>query len=99
MRFGPMWKLIDFEGAIKTKTVLPREKCLVTPIYMPPEVAAAINIDAANIVTSRIMDVWSVGLCAMEAVFLQPVLQPWYDEWLEPDGCQDKFLEWLGNYE
>jgi len=51
------------------------------------------------------MDVWSVGMCALEAIFLQPVLKPWYDEWLDPkhadssdlQGCTT-FLTWLGDY-
>jgi len=46
---------------------------------------------------SRLMDIWSVGMCAMEAIFGIPILKPWYDEWLEETGSEDKFLKWLAN--
>ncbi|CAE7903867.1 CPK34 [Symbiodinium microadriaticum] len=47
---------------------------------------------------SRLMDVWSVGMCAMEAIFLVPILMPWYDEWLRETGTEEKFLNWLADY-
>ncbi|CAE7548948.1 CPK34 [Symbiodinium natans] len=47
---------------------------------------------------SRLMDVWSVGMCAMEAIFLVPILMPWYDEWLSETGTEEKFLKWLADY-
>lgn len=46
---------------------------------------------------SRLMDIWSVGMCAMEAIFGVPILKPWYDEWLAETGSEDKFLKWLAN--
>lgn len=42
---------------------------------------------------SRLMDIWSVGMCAMEAIFGVPILKPWYDEWLAETGSEDKFLK------
>ncbi|CAJ1395795.1 unnamed protein product [Effrenium voratum] len=47
---------------------------------------------------SRLMDVWSVGMCAMEAIFGVPILKPWYDEWFEETGEDDKFLAWLADF-
>mmetsp|Transcript_55121 Transcript_55121/g.118317 ORF Transcript_55121/g.118317 Transcript_55121/m.118317 type:complete len:516 (+) Transcript_55121:128-1675(+) len=47
---------------------------------------------------SRIMDVWSIGMCSLEAIFLQPVLAPWYSEWTEATGSEQKFYRWLGDY-
>merc|ERR1712232_1488371 len=35
----------------------------------------------------------------MEAIFLQPVLRPWLEEWREDTGNDDKFFDWLGNYD
>eukprot|EP00434_Breviolum_minutum_P014116 symbB.v1.2.012447.t1/scaffold860.1/size157271/16 len=32
-----------------------------------------------------------------EAIFGIPILKPWYDEWLEETGSEDKFLKWLAN--
>jgi len=99
MRFDNTWKLIDFDGAMKSGTMVPPDKCSVTPFYMPPEMALLSKEGHFDsIMASRLMDVWSVGLCALEAVFLQPVLRPWYIEWRGPDGNDDKFIEWLGDY-
>mmetsp|Transcript_22062 Transcript_22062/g.61804 ORF Transcript_22062/g.61804 Transcript_22062/m.61804 type:complete len:424 (-) Transcript_22062:68-1339(-) len=112
MRFGASdWRLIDYDGCVKTRTVLQRDKIVVTPLYMAPEIAA-VQIRRGDDTTedlfvevSRLMDVWSVGMCALEAIFLQPVLKPWYDEWLDSkhaassdlQGCTT-FLTWLGDY-
>merc|ERR1711920_700142 len=46
---------------------------------------------------SRLMDIWSVGMCALEAVFLTPILDPWYQQWLEETGDENKFMQWLGD--
>merc|ERR1712176_46320 len=79
IRFGDIWKLTDFDGAVKSQTSLPLSRWATTPLYMPPELAYAFNHEQVEFLqASRIMDVWSVGLCALEAVFLMPVLKPWY---------------------
>merc|ERR1712203_912146 len=44
-------------------------------------------------------DVWSVGMVSLEAIFLQPVLRPWFDQWSEETGNDDKFYDWLGDYD
>jgi len=116
MRFGPQgspfpWRLIDFDGCVRTQTVVPSEKVLVTPWYMAPEIAE-MQVrrykqrddnpkEDPQITVSRLMDVWSVGMCALEAVFLQPVLKPFFDEWNDTkrassdlNGCS-KFFDWL----
>jgi len=100
--FGMRWKLIDFDGAILAATPVPYEDCIFTPIYMAPEIAKAFSSSKGDptetIVISRIMDVWSVGLCCLEAVFLQPILQPWAEAWLEETGNDVKLAKWLGDY-
>mmetsp|Transcript_57117 Transcript_57117/g.107138 ORF Transcript_57117/g.107138 Transcript_57117/m.107138 type:complete len:462 (-) Transcript_57117:151-1536(-) len=47
---------------------------------------------------SRLSDVWSVGMCAMEAIFFMPILMPWYDEWFAETGSEEKFLKWLADF-
>lgn len=99
VRFGDTWKLIDFDGAVKSGTRLPREKMTFTPLYMPPEAARVWVEDHQELQASRLMDVWSVGMCAIEAVFLQPVMKPWYDEWTQDTGNDRKFFAWLADYD
>lgn len=96
------WKLIDLDGAVHSGEALSLQAVTFTPEYMPPELAKAlINIPNPNdkLVTSRLMDVWSVGMCAMEAIFLQPVLSQFYDKWQTETGSDSKFFKWLGNFE
>lgn len=98
------WKLIDLDGAAKTREVAKIEEVVCTPQYMPPEVARAVLAYRANrqkgtVILSRLMDVWSVGMCALEAIFLTPVLSVWYDEWMEDTLSDDKFLKWLADDE
>lgn len=105
MRVKDTWRLIDFDGAVKTRMPL-GDSFAFTPVYMAPEVAEMILGSSANIrsqngklVTSRLMDVWSLGMCAIEAVFLQPILEPWRLEWLQDSGSDVKFFEFLCEYE
>mmetsp|Transcript_44356 Transcript_44356/g.117381 ORF Transcript_44356/g.117381 Transcript_44356/m.117381 type:complete len:435 (-) Transcript_44356:48-1352(-) len=101
---GIRWKLIDLDGAQLANERLPLSgsKWCFSPLYMPPELARAICDHAgaidASLMTSRLMDVWSIGMCLMQAIFLVPVLSPWYTEWKEETGDERKFLEWLANY-
>lgn len=96
MQFGEMWKLIDFDGAVKTHSAVDQERCFVTPWYLAPEIA---RCKTQHVTVSRLMDVWSVGMCALEAVFLQPILRPWYEEWRASTGDDNKFFLWLGDYD
>lgn len=104
VRIGTVWKLIDFDGAVKTHTKVKLGRIIFTPWYMAPEIAAAFDPRCPSlnkrgeIQVSRLMDVWSAGLCALEAVFLQPILHPWYDEWLRSTGDEGKFMQWLSDY-
>lgn len=108
----PLWKLIDLDGALKTGLEVQLSDVVYTPIYMPPELALAMTTSRAPskpaeadrtprksppLTLSRLMDVWSVGICALEAIFLTPVLEPWYQEWREATGDDGKFLTWLGD--
>eukprot|EP00416_Gambierdiscus_australes_P042154 CAMPEP_0171114306 /NCGR_PEP_ID=MMETSP0766_2-20121228/85002_1 /TAXON_ID=439317 /ORGANISM="Gambierdiscus australes, Strain CAWD 149" /LENGTH=408 /DNA_ID=CAMNT_0011576597 /DNA_START=65 /DNA_END=1292 /DNA_ORIENTATION=- len=96
------WKLIDLDGAMETGVDLGLEHCTFTPEYMPPELAVACgrrSTGSANTITlSRLMDVWSVGMCSLEAIFLQPVLRPWMEEWRRETGSDRKYFRWLADY-
>jgi len=98
VRFGGVWKLIDFDGAVPAGTTLARDRLLATPCYMAPEAAKMLSEEASHMEVSRLMDVWSVGMCAMEAIFLQPVLMPWYIEWSNETGDTTKYMKWLADY-
>jgi len=98
VRFEHTWKLIDFDGAVRSGTIVTRERVTGTPCYMAPELAKLLAENRDEILVSRLMDVWSVGLCAMEAIFFQPILKPWFEEWEQETGNGMKFLRWLGDY-
>merc|ERR1719265_1676015 len=87
-RGSDMWKLIDLDGAMKSGELVNPRDCVCTPLYMPPELAAGYstkhnprNSRQKNCRLSRLMDVWSLGMCALEGIFLTPVLEPWLEEW------------------
>jgi len=94
------WKLIDLDGAVPAGECMELRKVTYTPVYMPPELAhAMMNPGSTKLTLSRLMDVWSVGMCALEAIFLQPVLQPFYRQWQEDTGGDIKFYTWLSKYD
>eukprot|EP00747_Dinoflagellata_sp_TGD_P209223 gnl/TRDRNA2_/TRDRNA2_82629_c0_seq2.p1 gnl/TRDRNA2_/TRDRNA2_82629_c0~~gnl/TRDRNA2_/TRDRNA2_82629_c0_seq2.p1 ORF type:complete len:381 (+),score=66.95 gnl/TRDRNA2_/TRDRNA2_82629_c0_seq2:92-1234(+) len=106
IKFPCGWKLIDFDGAVKTQSQVPLEKIHCTPIYAAPEFASAIIKAKGNahgsksaVKVSRLMDVWSVGMCALEAVALEPVCGSLYEDWMSETGDDDKFLKWLADLE
>jgi len=95
------WKLIDLDGALPAYQQIPlsvKEVCY-TPVFMPPELARAMQNDhEGSVSASRLMDVWSVAMCVMQAIFQVPVLEPWYTEWYKETGDGDKFIRWLADY-
>lgn len=106
------WKLIDLDGAMKTGNNVPLDLVCFTMHYMSPELASAFLRSTSTptgvglhgrrdtqdcVQLSRLIDVWSVGMCALEAIFLTPVLGPWHDEWKKQTGSDVKFLSWLAN--
>lgn len=94
------WKLIDLDGVVLTGETISLDNVTYTPEYMPPELAHAfVYAPDNNLITSRLMDVWSVGMCVMEAIFLQPILAPFYEKWREETGNNDKFFNYLATYE
>lgn len=94
------WKLIDLDGAMKSGELIDPRHCMCTTLYMPPELAAANNkmsrkekFDMKKVFKlSRLMDVWSLGMCALESIFLTPVMEPWLLEWGD-----EQFGEWLAD--
>mmetsp|Transcript_107812 Transcript_107812/g.310510 ORF Transcript_107812/g.310510 Transcript_107812/m.310510 type:complete len:443 (+) Transcript_107812:67-1395(+) len=94
------WKLIDLDGAMCANDEVKRDsgKYCFTPLFMPPELARMMVEQRAAVKASRLMDVWSVGMCIMSAIFEMPILEPWWEEWGEETGSSVKFFEWLGDY-
>jgi len=90
------WKLIDLDGAVQTGDKLAPDSGTFSPMYISPEYASSLK-DHEHITASRLMDVWSVAMCAMDAIFLQPVLEPWYEEWNQETGEDLKFFRWLSD--
>ncbi|CAE8616831.1 unnamed protein product [Polarella glacialis] len=65
---------------------------------MPPELALSICCNDEEFTASRLMDVWSVGMCFMQAVLLAPMLEPEYEKLREQYlGADDQFLKWLAD--
>mmetsp|Transcript_59286 Transcript_59286/g.166929 ORF Transcript_59286/g.166929 Transcript_59286/m.166929 type:complete len:503 (+) Transcript_59286:133-1641(+) len=99
----PQWKLIDLDSAMKTGSHVHFSELSFTKTYMPPELAESYlkaivdRRSDGRLCLSRLMDIWSVGMCAMEAIFLRPVLGPWYSEWRKETGNDVKFLTWLAD--
>uniref|UniRef100_A0A7S4S2B2 Protein kinase domain-containing protein n=1 Tax=Alexandrium monilatum TaxID=311494 RepID=A0A7S4S2B2_9DINO len=98
------WKLIDLDGAMETGREIRPEQVTFTPEYMPPELAKAwvawtSGDPSYRLTMSRLMDVWSIGMCSLEAIFLQPVLRPWFEEWKKETGSEEKFFKWLADYD
>ncbi|CAE8626100.1 unnamed protein product [Polarella glacialis] len=89
------WKLTDLDGASQAGGVLAVAETNYTPVYMPPEIALWVCEQAEEFATSRLMDVWSVGMCFMQAVLLGPMLEPRYLKLREQSDSDDKFLQWL----
>jgi len=96
------WKLIDVDGAVPTGSAILPTVCF-SPMYMSPELARFMLASKANKVgaeeeaTSRLMDVWSTGMVAIETMFLRPVLEPWYVQWKEDTGSSSQFFKWLAD--
>lgn len=79
VRFGDTWKLIDFDGAVPvSQRVMTAGNIMASPSYLAPELATALlranEGPDAQVAVSRLADVWSVGMVALEAVILSPVL-------------------------
>lgn len=51
-----------------------------------------------ELVASRIMDVWSVAMCIIQAIFLTPLVELQLLQWREETGSDEKFMGWLGDY-
>eukprot|EP00440_Ansanella_granifera_P013980 gb/GFBE01015193.1/.p1 GENE.gb/GFBE01015193.1/~~gb/GFBE01015193.1/.p1 ORF type:complete len:419 (+),score=105.63 gb/GFBE01015193.1/:1-1257(+) len=92
-----IWKLVDLDDVKKAGETLPLTDCVYTPVYMAPEMAVC-EVKQSPVKISRTMDVWSVGMCGMYGIFLQPVLDPWYQEWKKETGSDRKFINWHSDY-
>ncbi|CAE8688326.1 unnamed protein product [Polarella glacialis] len=96
------WKLIDLDGCMLTGTQAPLDDIACSMVYASPELASArLRLSHGggdqSLELSRLMDVWSIGMTAMEAIFFTPILGPWYSEWLSETGSEYKFLKWLAD--
>ncbi|CAE8636445.1 unnamed protein product, partial [Polarella glacialis] len=97
------WKLIDLDGVSKGGVLVRFGDVTFTPPYMSPELASVYvkagpgRAKDCGLVLAPSMDVWSAGMCALEAALLAQVYNSRYLEWRQSTGSDVKFLEWLGN--
>merc|ERR1712050_613201 len=74
--FGGMWKLIDLDSIVPARSKQNLDEITCTASYVAPELAGIVtDANSHEAEVSRFVDVWSVGLCALETVILRPVLE------------------------
>jgi serine/threonine protein kinase len=89
MLFGGLWKLIDLEGAAQLQGDATLDMGCVTPMYAPPEVAAAVlaRPDVVSGSTTLVtgvqptakMDVWAAGVTLLDILVHESAFQ---DMWV-----------------
>ncbi|KAF4673871.1 hypothetical protein FOL47_010020 [Perkinsus chesapeaki] len=99
MRVGDDWKLIDVDGAVPASTTIDLDDNTVsfTPLYCAPEFARALIDGSERLRISRMMDVWSVGMTALDLVLARPALETKYMALYERTGDTLAFFNWLSN--
>jgi len=93
-----VWKLLDLDGAVRTGSQVRLQDLPYVQEYAPPELAQLYlkgQREGGRIKLSRSMNVWTIGMCAMEAVALMPVYDvkfSWYQKWKQNKGGNTNFL-------
>lgn len=92
------WKLIDMDGMVWPGNATACDVCY-TPYYVAPEIAAQFAQGLEDVDTSRLLDVWSLGMCACELVTLSPVLEAQFTQFWHQlhEDANVRFLEWLAD--
>lgn len=75
MRFGSLWKLIDFGSCLSVGDVVPMHSFGFTPLYCSPELAEAALAEADGLAPLRwplrarpAMDLWAVGVFLLDVL-------------------------------
>ena len=96
------WKLIDLDCCVRAGVVVRYGDVTFTPPYMAPELARAYlkagpgQAQHCPVVLAPSMDLWSIGVCVLETMFLSSVLTDRYLQLRRHTGCDNDFLRWLG---
>ncbi|CAE7213445.1 Mylk3 [Symbiodinium microadriaticum] len=96
------WKLVDLDCAVRAGVAVRYGDVTFTPPYMAPELARAYlkagpgNAQHCPVVLAVSMDLWSVGICVLETVFLSSLLTDRYLQLKRRTGGDNEFLRWLG---
>jgi serine/threonine protein kinase len=103
MMFKGRLKVIDVDGCIKTgvKVSISDSTISFSPCYCAPEWARfLIDEVKANILSTPLLDSWSVGMTLCEMVTLDAILKPNYGNFLRNAHSHREagflFMEWLG---
>eukprot|EP00746_Dinoflagellata_sp_MGD_P134118 gnl/MRDRNA2_/MRDRNA2_67937_c0_seq2.p1 gnl/MRDRNA2_/MRDRNA2_67937_c0~~gnl/MRDRNA2_/MRDRNA2_67937_c0_seq2.p1 ORF type:complete len:428 (+),score=82.00 gnl/MRDRNA2_/MRDRNA2_67937_c0_seq2:106-1389(+) len=93
------WKLIDVDGAVRHNSDISVEDNTIsfTPLYCAPEFARVLSQDLDYVHVSRLMDVWSIGMTALDLVLSQPALEQKYSEIVERTGECNEYFDWLSD--
>jgi len=93
-----LWKLIDLDGVVRSGAQMRLVDLPYAADYAPPELAQCYlrsQREGGKIKVERKMNVWSAGMCALEAVSLMPVLSvkySWYQKWKQTKGGNTNFM-------
>ncbi|CAK9093507.1 unnamed protein product [Durusdinium trenchii] len=104
---NPQWKLVDLDCVVPAGAA----RCVVTkfgditftPAYIAPELARAYlragpgQAKHCPVILTPAMDIWSAGICALEAVVLASLLTDQYIKLQKETGSDHEFLKWLGD--
>jgi len=90
------WKLIDMDGMVSPGLATACDVCY-TPYYCAPEIAIQFAERREQVHTSRLLDVWSLGMCFCELVTMSPVLEAMYNQLWELYNDSKTFLFWLSD--
>lgn len=90
------WKLIDMDGIVTTGQEASLADVFYTSLYCSPEFAKSVTEARDVFEVSRLLDVWSLGMLAIELVTLKPLLLEKYYEY-EEAGMADKFINFVAD--
>mmetsp|Transcript_56869 Transcript_56869/g.157451 ORF Transcript_56869/g.157451 Transcript_56869/m.157451 type:complete len:269 (+) Transcript_56869:2-808(+) len=88
----PVWKLVDFDGIVRTGTSVRVTDLIYATEYAPPELARSVlkaQRETGRVTLTRSMAVWSIGMLMLEAVALMPIYDlkfSWFQKWRDKEG-------------
>mmetsp|Transcript_1491 Transcript_1491/g.3808 ORF Transcript_1491/g.3808 Transcript_1491/m.3808 type:complete len:473 (+) Transcript_1491:64-1482(+) len=92
------WKLMDLDGAALLSRKVRIHELSFSTDHAPPELARSYlqrQRDGGRISLTPTMNVWSAGMCALEAALLLPVFElkfPWFRSFREEGGSDGRWL-------